>query len=356
MSQHIPPRTTIFYIWHVTPQSASHHHFTPPHLKVQHIPRTATVHISHHSTPTTIPHHTHIQHHSTFHTTPYSTSHYTAVSIPPPFHTTTSQSTTYSTSHSHSPHLTPFHIHIHNYSTPHPQSTSQHISPHTIFHIALHQHILISHHTTTSDIATHCIIFHIRHLAAITQHVAYATFFITTIPHHISHHIMTIHILHYATFHILHFNHISHHTMSEVATDIPHRTTFKITTSRHTIPQQAHIPLHTMPCTSPLSNINYTSHYPTVHSKPQHTSHTAFQPSFHITPCLIWRQTIPHHPVFHDHISPLASQHTTIFPMHHTIIPHRITTFHASPDITFSIAPYCTYLTSHLFPPTSQPH
>ena len=107
-----------------------------------------------------------------------------------------------------------------------------------------------------------------------------------------------------------------------------------------------------MPCTSPLSNINYTSHYPTAHSKPQHTSHTAFQPSFHITPCLIWHQTIPHQystTTFHilHHSTPPYSPCTTpsfhIASLH--FMPHL--TLH---DITFSIAPYCTYSTSHLFP------
>ena len=58
----------------------------------------------------------------------------------------------------------------------------------------------------------------------------------------------------------------------------------------------------------------------------------AFQPSFHITPCLIWRQTILHHLVFHNHISQILHHHT-IFPMYHTIIPHHITTFHTSSDI-----------------------
>ena len=114
MSQHIPPRTTIFYIWHhITPQSASHHHFTPPHLKAQH----STSHS--HSPHRTIPHRT-IQHPQLFHTTPT---------------------------------LTP-----------------QHISHHTIFHIAYHLILILDRHTTTSDITTHCIIFHIWRHTTITAH------------------------------------------------------------------------------------------------------------------------------------------------------------------------------------------
>ena len=175
-----------------------HHHFTSPHLK-SHVPHhAATVHISRDSTSTTIPHHTHIRQHRIFHTTPYSTSH------------TTSD-------------------------------------------------ILILHHTTTSDITTRCIVLHIwRH---ITAHCIYATFFITTIlHHHISHSIVTFHILHYATFHIP-----GHHTemqnvwcgiwrgvecrtMSEMATFhiaphfTSHRNSHQITPPHlHTIPHHVHI-------------------------------------------------------------------------------------------------------------------
>ena len=235
MSQHISPRTTIFYVWHhITPQSASHHHFTPP---------------------------------------------------------LTSQSTTYSTSHSHSPHLTPFHVH--NYSTPHPHSTSQHISYHTVFHIALHHHILILHNTTTSDTTTHCIIFHIWHHTTITPHIAYATFFIITIPHHHSSHSNFPHTRtphstpRYIPHHTFCISVIPHHTMSEIATfhiaphfrytshHISHRTIIHIKslhTSRHTIQSHhAHISPCTTPCTSPHSDINDTSHYPTAHIPNQTT-------------------------------------------------------------------------------------
>ena len=109
----------------------------------------------------------------------------------PPFHTITSQSATCSTSHS--PHLTPFHttptFNITAYFTP------QHIS-HCITSPPLD---FTSHH-------------HIWHHTTITQHTAYATFFITIPHHHISHHIVIFHILHYATFHIP-GHHIPHHTI-----------------------------------------------------------------------------------------------------------------------------------------------
>ena len=52
------------------------------------------------------------------------------------------------TLHGSLPPTTISHHHIHNYFTPHPHSTSQHISHH------------IPHYTTTSDITTHCIFFH----------------------------------------------------------------------------------------------------------------------------------------------------------------------------------------------------
>ena len=231
MSQHISPRTTIFYIWHhITPQSASHHHFTPPHLKAQHIRHhTATVHIA-------------------------------------PFQ-------------------------IHNYSTPHPHSTPQHISHHTIFHIAYHLILILHRHTNTADITTHCIIFHIWRHTTTAHCICHILHHHNSTPPH-SHH-LTFHILHYVTFHITdeapqstprHIRHrtfcISHHTRSENATfhiaphftytshHISYRTIIHLksrdsTTCQHTI-SHAHIP----PCTSPHSNIKYTSHYP------QHTFHT----------------------------------------------------------------------------------
>ena len=124
----------------------------------------------------------------------------------------------------HSPHLTPFHIH--NYSTPHLHSASQHISHHTIFHIALHNtrfHIALHHHILTVYITAPL------HLTS--QHIAsfstsdvtlqsHSTLHITTIPHHydMSHRrIITFHILHYgniSTYRTPHSTprHIPHHT------------------------------------------------------------------------------------------------------------------------------------------------
>ena len=140
--QHISPRTTIFYIWdHITLQSAS----VPP-----------------------------------FHTTTSRLKHM-------PFHITQTV---------HILHGSPFHIH--NYSTPHPHSTSQHISHHTIFHIALHHtrfHIVLHHHIWHHNtlhnfphMTSHYIIFHIWHHTTIAQHIAY---------HHNSTPPLTFHILHY---------------------------------------------------------------------------------------------------------------------------------------------------------------
>ena len=141
----ISPGTTIFYIWdHITLQSASAPPFhTTTNLKA-HVPHchTTTVHILHHSTSTTIPQHT------TFNTTAYFTPH------------------------------------------------------HTIFHIALHHHILtdlISHHHIWQHTAVWCRMWKMCWNCgdkecgmccvmsdvendAVAHHIAYATFFITTIP------------------------------------------------------------------------------------------------------------------------------------------------------------------------------
>ena len=222
MSQRISPRTTIFYIWHhITPQSASHHHFTPPHLKAQHIPHhTATVHIA-------------------------------------PFH-------------------------IHNYSTPHPHSTPQHISHHTIFHIAYHLILILHRHTTTADITTHCIIFHIwRHtttahcICHILHHhnstpphftsPNFPHFALCNIPHneapqsifdiaHYAFHITPgLKIPHRTTFHI----HITPHFTSH---HIIHLKSRDSSTCQHTI-SHAHIP----PLTSPHSNIKLHITLSTAH-------------------------------------------------------------------------------------------
>ena len=312
MSQHISPRTAMFYIWHhITPQSVppttvSHHR---PHLEAQHIPyHAATVHISHHSTPTA--------------------------------------------------------------STPHPHSTSQHISHHTDVphHITPLAHLdFTSHHHITYDIATHCIFFRIwLHTTVTRQHIAYATFFTT-----ISHHILQSNFLHlhyafhttplifHTTLILRHFNRQFHITpcLTEMATFHISRTTFhihhnshQITPSRHTIPHRADLPPRTTSCTS-HSNINCTSH--STHSKPHHTSHSAFQPSFRITPpCLIWRQTIPHHSVFHNHISftscITAHHHIPRVPHHHSTSHHYISQHLTLHNTTFSNTPHST---SHLIKP-----
>ena len=81
ISQTFNVATTIFYIWpHITPQSASHHHFTLPHLKAQHItqctshtiPHWTSQHISHHAI--IIPHHTTTAYINTLHHFPHLTS------------------------------------------------------------------------------------------------------------------------------------------------------------------------------------------------------------------------------------------------------------------------------------------
>ena len=177
------------------------------------------------------------------------------------------------------------------------------------------------------------------------------------------------------TFHILHFSHIPHHTMSEIATfriapyftytshHISHRTIihikshlgspFHITPTFHLTSRPHSISHHAMHITTFKYKLHITLSHST-HSKPQHTSHTAFQPSFRITPCLIWRQTIPHHSVFHNHISHLASQHTSTsrntlfhfaipyFKSHHWYRPH-----YASRHISHCI-PF--YITFHITP------
>ena len=110
ITSHIPlHHTKRFYISppSTSDHSTSHHHCTTFHITLLHtnVPRhiSQTVNVATHLT----------------------SDHNTLQSVSaPPFHTTTSQSTC-STSHSHTPHLTPFHIH--HCSTPHPHSASQHI-------------------------------------------------------------------------------------------------------------------------------------------------------------------------------------------------------------------------------------
>ena len=87
---HVGPPYRVHLTSHYTAVPVPRHHHFTSHLEARHVPHhTVTVHILHHSA--TIPHHTHIQHHSIFHTTPYSTSHYTTTSwfyLTPPHLTT----------------------------------------------------------------------------------------------------------------------------------------------------------------------------------------------------------------------------------------------------------------------------
>ena len=104
---------------------------------------------------------------------------------------------------------------------PHPQLCYTIPTLHSIFHTTPDS---TSHYTTTSwfyittsDITTLCIIFHIWHYTTITQHIAYATFFSTTIPNYIPHCISTI---------------IPHHTMPNMASN--HSTSLGIPQPRFT--------------------------------------------------------------------------------------------------------------------------
>ncbi len=306
MSQHISPRTTIFYIWHhITPQSASHHHFTPPHLKAQHIRHhTATVHIA-------------------------------------PFQ-------------------------IHNYSTPHPHSTPQHISHHTIFHIAYHLILILHRHTNTADITTHCIIFHIwRHtttahcICHILHHhnstpphftsPNFPHFALCNIPHNWRG--TTVHTTPYSTSHILHFT--SHQVWK---CNIPHRTTFHIHItphfiSHHNSPQITwlhHVSAHHFTCphsTMHIATFKYKIHItlPTAHI-PYHTTHPTLHFDHH-SACLIGRQTIPHHSVL------LPQPHFTSCistpPHSPCTTPFHIASHHSTPDVArhHSVTP----LMSHIF-------
>ena len=127
-----------------------------------------------------------------------------------------------------------------------------------------------------------------------------------------------------ATFHIApHFRYTSHH--------ISHRTIIHIKslhTSRHTIQSHhAHISPCTTPCTSPHSNINDTSHYPTAHI-PNHTT-----PHFPLCISAI----IPHDTMYNmasDHSTSLGipqPHFTSCITAHHRF--HITNTFHTSSDI-----------------------
>ena len=212
ISQTISPRTTIFYIWdHITLQSKRSHY--------------------------TISHH-HISKHNIYHITqPQSRT------IPHPqlYHTTPT-------------------FNITAYFTPH------HI-PHRIIQPVTSWFYITPPHLTSQQIAS----FSTSDVTQQSQHIAYATFFITTIPHHhISYHV-TSHILHYATFHIP-----GHH--------IPHHAIFHILHFNHTLSEMAtfHIAPH-FTCTHITSH--FTSHHNSHQITPPHFG-TPFHitPTFHLTP------------------------------------------------------------------------
>ena len=240
MSQLISPRTTTFYIWHhITPQSASHHHLTPPHLKAQHIRhRIATVHISH----------------------------------PQRLHTT----------------------------------PTFNIAVHSTFH-------------TTSDLNRNTL--HLFPHLTIAQHIAYATFFIT-----ISHHIVIFHILHMQHSRTPHSKpRHPHHTFGRIS------ITFNITSNHNHIRSR------------PLSAMNITFKYrlQLIRTTPQHT--------FQTTPRCI--STIPYR--YSTTTFRILHQHTTIFPMYHTIIQYRITIFHNASDIAHHTISHIFYIALYR---TSQLH
>ena len=178
------------------------------------------------------------------------------------FHIT--QSTAHTIPHTQLFHTTPtFNIIAH--FTPH--HIPYHVTPP---HLDFTSHHHIWHHNTLHH-------FHICHHTTITQHIAYATFFITTIPHnYISHPVISFHILHYVILHMP-GHHSPHHAIVHITQfafqshsstlhhvwncNIPHRTIFHIhitphftshhnshqITSRLTIPHHAHIPPHITP-------------------------------------------------------------------------------------------------------------
>ena len=122
----------------------------------------------------------------------------------------------------------------------------------------------------------------------------------------------------------------SHHSLREDSLT-SHHNSYQITpphlgTPFHITP----IPPRTTPCTSPHSNMTH-------HTIPQHTSHTVFQLSFCITPCLIWRHTIPHHSVSvpQPYFTSCITAHHIPHAPHHDSTSHHIShlTLH---DITAS--------------------
>ena len=294
MIPHVPchisqtPRATIFYIWHhITPQSASHHHFTPPHLKAQHIPHHS--HSLHHTIP----------HPQLFHTTPTFniTAHFTLHSIP---------------HHNTPPHLdftSPHHIWHHNtlHHFPHLTSHNNHTA-HCICHILHHHNSTLPHFTSPRNFPhlALCNIPHTRTPQSTPRHIPHQTFCIS-IAFHITpclklQHSTSHHISHRTIIHIKSLHHISaHHSTSRPFHLAPHHAHHHIQIWHHTIPQ--------------------------------HTSHTVFQLSFRITPCLIWRQTIPHHsvsvpqPYFTSCITPhhdSTSHHISHMTLHDITASHHI--------------------------------
>ena len=268
----------------------------------------------------------------------------------------------------------------------HPTTISHHhISKHNIFHITQSTSRTIPHpqlfHTTLAfTITVHFIPHHIisPHLTSVTT---YCIFF----PHltsrnnrtehclcHILHHNSTpphftshcnFRILHYATFHIP-WHHIPPHAIFHIRCI---SVTFHITpclklqhsTSHFTSDHNSHqvapphlgTPFHIGP-TSHFTprhehriQIQITNYYPTA-DIPNHTTHPIPPPrciSTIISHHTVMSNTASHHSMSlcipQSHQFHILHQHTTIFPMYHTIIPHRITTFH-------NTSAHCT--TSHL--------
>ena len=290
---------------HITPKdftsAFTSHHTTPFHITPQH----STSRYYH-----TISHTGNI---ATHYLGPLYSISYIAVCLPPPFHWHHHISSTYSTSHS--PHLTPFHttptfsITAHftpyhstapyTYIPPHLDSTSHHhVWHHNTLHHFPHLTTQQSHHNSTH--------FHITYLSTscIMQHSTYQDTTFHTTPYYTSQWHFAFQ-SHSTSHHVWNCNSTSHH--------ISHH---KITPPHH-----AHIPL------APRHGHHW--HYP--------TAHIAFQLSSHIRPCLIWRQTIPHHSVFHilHHSTPPYSLCSTLSFQRDIASPH-FTPHLTLHDITFS--------------------
>ena len=136
---------------------------------------------------------------------------------------------------------------------------------------------------------------------------------------------------HHTIFHITHFA-----FQSRLKWQNSHRTTLHIKLTSNHISYRSNrstasrlgTPFHTVPTfhAMHLSTFKYKFHIPLSHSTTHPTLH--FNHHFTSPPCLIWRrQTIPHQSLGIPQPHFTSSQHTTIFHMYHTIVPHRITTF-----------------------------